>query len=87
MDGLDVRRDKSSGFLLGETDETAEEAEAGMEKPTTEEVGRELGFEGDAASLRKRAAHDCFGAAGLAGAGAAGGSLVTGCSVGAGMSG
>lgn len=82
MDGADVRRDSSSGFLLGETGETAAEADAGMEKPTMEEVGRELGFEGDAASLWKRAAHDGFGATGLAG-----GSLATGCSVGAGMSG
>lgn len=52
-----------------------------------EEVGRELGFEGDAASLRRRDAHDGFGAAGLAGTGSAGGSWAgasTDCSAGAG---
>lgn len=49
-----------------------------METPTLEEVGRELGFEGDAASLWKRDAHDAFGGGGLAGSGVAGGSWVGG---------
>jgi hypothetical protein len=65
--------------LLWETGGTgdAESADAGTEKPRTEEVGRELGFEGDAASLRRRDAQD-LGGAGLAGAGVAGGSLTGG---------
>lgn len=48
-----------------------------------DEVGREFGFEGDESSLRRRDAHDCFGAVGLA----CGGSVEGGssrCSVGAG---
>ena len=79
MDGPDVRRDSNSVFLLGEMGDTvegAERADAGMEKPTMEEVGRELGFEGDA--VRRRDAHDGFGAAGSAGAGVAGCSVVGG---------
>lgn len=39
-----------------------------------EEVGRELSLEGDAASLPKRDAHDCFWGVGLAETGVAGGS-------------
>ena len=83
VDGPDVRRDSSSGFFVKETGgaEDAESADAGMEKPTMEEVGRVFGFEGDAASVRKRDAHNGFGA-GLAGGLVVGGS--TGCSVGAG---
>lgn len=62
-----MRRDSNSGFLLGETGDTvnAERADAGIEKPTRDEVGREFGFEGDAASLRRRDAQEGFGAAGL----------------------
>lgn len=92
MDGPDVRRDNSSGFLAGETGCTVEDAaiaDAGMEIPTMDEVGSELGLEGDA--VRRIDAHDGFGMAGLAGAGsgtgAAGGSGVggsTGCSAAAG---
>lgn len=51
-----------------------------MEKPTMEEVGRELGFEGDAGSLRRRDAHDGFGAAGLGAGGSSG--AISGCGVG-----
>jgi hypothetical protein len=74
-----VRSDNSSGFLLEEivgVVEVAERADAGMEKPTTEDVGRALGFEGAAPSLRRSEAQEglesaVFGA-GLAGVGETG---------------
>ena len=55
-----------------------------MEKPTMEDVGRELGFEGDAASFRRRDAHDGLGAAGLAAGGSSvgGAGTISGCGVG-----
>ena len=62
----DVRRASSSPFLVGNT-VTGEDA--GMEKPTTEEVGRVLGLAGPVADEgdvvgRKRDAHDLFGGVG-----------------------
>ena len=78
-EGGEVRRLRSSVFLDGETatagegDEAEEErAEAGMEKPTMDEVGREFLDELEAsaeAAGRSNEAHDFF-TAGAAGVGA-----------------
>ena len=69
-----VRSVMSSDFLVGETAGTGGEVDAGMEKPTTDEVGRALrdGPEGEAAAEeegRRREAHDFLTAGVAAGVG------------------